>query len=107
VLALALGTALRRGGGAVGAALALVVLPYLLAVSSAVPLGAAEWLLRVTPAAGFAVQQTIPEYAHVLGDYTPPSGYYPLPWPAGLGVLVLWTAAALALAALLVRRRDA
>ena len=107
VLAVAIGAVLRRGGGAVALVTGLVVLPYLLAVASAVPLDAARWLLRVTPAAGFAVQQSVPEYAHVLGNYTPPGGYYPLPWWAGFGVLVLWTAAALALAVVLVRRRDA
>jgi hypothetical protein len=107
VLGLAVGTVLRRGAGAAALVVVLVVLPYLLAVSAAVPLGVAQWLLRVTPAAAFAVQQSIPAYDHVAGDYTPPSGYFPLPPLAGLGVLCAWTAAALILAAVLLRRRDA
>jgi ABC-type transport system involved in multi-copper enzyme maturation permease subunit len=106
ILALAVGAILRRSGGAVAVSILLVVLPYLLAVASAVPLVVARWLLRVTPAAGFAVQQSVPEYDHVIGDYTPPNGYFPLPWWGGLGVLVLWTVAAVALATVLVRRRD-
>ncbi len=107
VLALAAGVVLRRAAGAVAAVTAAVVLPYLLAVSSAVPPGPAAWLLRVTPAAAFAMQQTLLRYPQVAGVYTPSNGYYPLsPWE-GLGVLSGWTALALALAYALLRRRDA
>jgi hypothetical protein len=43
----------------------------------------------------------------VIGSYTPSEGYFPLaPW-AGFAVLCAWTAFALALAVVLVRRRDA
>ena len=59
VLALALGTILRRSAPAVTAVILLIVLPYILAVASVLPAGPAEWLLRVTPAAAFAVQQTL------------------------------------------------
>jgi hypothetical protein len=38
----------------------------------------AQWLLRLTPAAGFAIQQSIPEYPQVLDLYAPSAGYYPL-----------------------------
>jgi len=106
VLGLAVGAVLRRGPGAAALVVVLVVLPYLLAMAAAVPLGAAQWLLRVTPAAAFAVQQSLPAYDHVAGDYTPPAGYFPLPPWAGLAVLCAWTAAALVLAAVLLRRRD-
>jgi hypothetical protein len=106
VLALAVGVVLRRGAGAAALVVVLVVLPYLLAMAAAVPLGASLWLLRVTPAAAFAVQQSLPAYDHVAGDYTPPGGYFPLPPFAGLGVLCAWVAAALVLAAVLLRRRD-
>ena len=69
--------------------------------------GAAGWLLRVTPAAAFAVQQTLIQYPQVSNIYTPLSGYYPLaPW-AGFAVLCAWAALALALAAFLLGRRDA
>ena len=39
VLALALGTALRRSASAVTAAIALIIVPYILAVASALPTG--------------------------------------------------------------------
>ncbi|MER6919244.1 hypothetical protein ABT314_09450, partial [Streptomyces spiralis] len=82
------------------------VLPYLLAVSGVLPASVAQWLLRLTPAAGFAVQQTLPRYAHVLTVYTPSSGYFPLsPW-GGYAVLGGWTVLALVAATLLLRRRD-
>ena len=44
------------------AVIVLIVLPYILAVASVLPAGPAEWLLRVTPAAAFAVQQTLVRY---------------------------------------------
>jgi ABC-type transport system involved in multi-copper enzyme maturation permease subunit len=106
VLALALGTVVRRSAVAVTAAIVVIVLPYLLGVASVLPVGAAEWVLRVTPAAAFAIQQSIPAYPQVTGPYTPPI-YFPLsPW-AGFGVLCAYTALALALAVVLLRRRDA
>jgi ABC-type transport system involved in multi-copper enzyme maturation permease subunit len=84
--------------------IALVVLPYILSVSS---IGALQWLLRLTPAAGFAVQQTLHRYPQVDGVYIASAGYYPLsPWE-GFGVLLGWTAVALGLAAFLLRNRDA
>jgi ABC-type transport system involved in multi-copper enzyme maturation permease subunit len=107
IAALALGTILRRGAGAVTAVVVAIVLPYILAVASLLPVGAGQWLLRVTPAAAFAVQQTLIQYPQVAGDYTPTAGYYPLsPW-AGIAVLCGYTAIALLAAAVLLRRRDA
>lgn len=104
VFALAIGTILRRSAPAIAAVISLVVLPYILAVSS---VGALQWLLRVTPAAGFAVQQTLHQYPQVDGVYVASAGYFPLsPWQ-GFGVLLGWTALALALAAFLLRKRDA
>ena len=81
---------------------------YFFSVPLAVlPAGATDWLLRVTPAAGFAIQQYVPAYPQVNNVYTPQHGYYPLaPW-AGFGVLCLWAALALCLATVLLRRRDA
>ena len=106
VLALAIGTMLRRSAAAVTVAIVAIVLPYILGVASVLPFGAAEWLLRVTPAAAFAIQQSIPQYPQVGTAYTPPA-YFPLaPW-AGFAVLCAWTAAALAAAVMLLRRRDA
>lgn len=107
VLALAAGTALRRAAGAVTAVTAVTVLPYVLVVSAAVPAGTSRWLLRVTPAAAFAVQQTLSRYRQVDNLYTPSNGYYPLtPWE-GLAVLCGYAALALGLAYVLLRRRDA
>jgi hypothetical protein len=108
VLALALGVILRSAAGAITVVIALIVITFFFSVPLAVlPAGAADWLLRVTPAAGFAIQQYVPAYPQVANVYTPQHGYYPLqPW-AGFGVLCLWAAAALCLAAVLLRRRDA
>ena len=106
VLALALGTILRRSALAVTAVIVLIVLPYILAVASVLPAGPAEWLLRVTPAAAFAVQQTLVRYPQVTAAYTPTNGYFPLaPW-AGVAVLCAYTLCALGLATYLLRRRD-
>jgi ABC-type transport system involved in multi-copper enzyme maturation permease subunit len=110
VFATAVGTLLRRGAGAVALVITLVILPYVLAVASVLPAGTSQWLLRLTPAAGFAVQQSLqeyPGYAQVTSAYVPAAGYYPLsPW-AGLAVTFAFTAAALGLATYVLRRRDA
>jgi hypothetical protein len=108
VLGLAVGTLLRRSAAAVTAVIVGIVLPYLLAtVPGILPVGAEQWLLRVTPAAGFAVQQALTQYPQVNTVYTPGTGYFPLaPW-AGFAVLCAWTALALALAVFVLRQRDA
>jgi ABC-type transport system involved in multi-copper enzyme maturation permease subunit len=107
VLALAVGTILRRSAAAVAVATAGLVLTYILAVAALVPAGAAEWLLRLTPAAGFAIQQSVPAYPQVSNLYIPTAGYFPLaPW-AGFAVLCGYAALAMGLAVFLLRRRDA
>jgi ABC-type transport system involved in multi-copper enzyme maturation permease subunit len=107
VLALAVGAILRRSAATVAAVIVLVVLPYILATAGVLPAGPSQWLLRVTPAAGFAIQQSLPAYSQVDHAYTPLLGYYPLaPW-AGFAVLCAWTALALGTAMYLLRRRDA
>ena len=107
VFAYALGAIFKRGVAAVAAAVVLLVVPQLLATSSVLPTGAGQWLTRVTPAAAFAVLQSIPAYPQVFYPYSPADGYYPLaPW-AGLGVLLLYAAAALGLAVARFRRVDA
>jgi len=109
VLALAVGTMLRRSAAAVTVVIVVIVLPYLLGVVSVLPAGPADWVLRITPAAAFAVQQAIPQYPQVTALYSPGGsggGYYPLaPW-AGFAVLCGWAAVAVALALVLLRRRD-
>jgi ABC-type transport system involved in multi-copper enzyme maturation permease subunit len=108
VLALAIGTIVRNGATAVMTVIVVVVLPYLLAVASPVlPTTAANWLLLLTPTAGFSIQQTFQEYPQVASSYTPWNGYFPLgPW-AGFAVVCGWTLAALAVAGYLLNRRDA
>ncbi|MFD5145329.1 hypothetical protein [Streptomyces sp. NPDC058401] len=98
VLALALGSVLRRRLLAGLVAVSLVVVPYAVSTVPLLSDGLAQWLLRVTPAAGFAVQQTLVEYPQVTAHYAPSAGYFPLPWWAGVAVLCAYTAAAMALA---------
>ncbi|WP_406333940.1 ABC transporter permease subunit [Streptomyces sp. NBC_00203] len=106
VFALAVGTILRRSAVAITVVVVGMVLPYLLAAASLLPDGAAEWLLRVTPAAGFAIQQSVERYDQVVTVYAPSSGYFPLaPW-AGFAVLCAYAAAVFAAAMVLLRRRD-
>jgi|tagenome__1003787_1003787.scaffolds.fasta_scaffold20868238_2 ABC-type transport system involved in multi-copper enzyme maturation permease subunit len=107
VLAYGIGAALRRGVLAVTAAIVLVVLPYLLATTSLLPTSTAVWLLRLTPAAAFAVQQTLPAYHQIALPYAPSDGYFPLsPW-AGLAVLAAWAAALVGLAIHRAKKADA
>jgi hypothetical protein len=105
VLAMAAGAIMRRSAGAITTVIVAVVFPLILAV--VLPLGPANWLLRVTPAAAFALQQTNPRYPQVSSSCLPYNGCFPLaPW-AGFGVLCAWALAALSLAVYLMRRRDA
>jgi ABC-type transport system involved in multi-copper enzyme maturation permease subunit len=107
VLALGIGAIVRRSAAAVAAVIVVIVLPYILAVPHVLPLAGAQWLLRITPAAGFAIQQSLPQYPQVSNAYTPSNGYYPLaPW-VGFAVLCGYAALALGLAIFLLRRRDA
>ncbi len=107
VFAVGLGAILRRSAAAVTLAVATVVLPFLLAALNILPSGPAAWLLRITPAAGLAIQQSVPLYHQVASVYSPAGGYYPLPPFAGFAVLCCWAAAALALAYVVLRRMDA
>jgi ABC-type transport system involved in multi-copper enzyme maturation permease subunit len=107
VFAVALGAILRRSAAAITIAVVLVVMPFLLWAANVVPAGAGDWLLRLTPAAGLAIEQSIPRYPQVTTVTVAVQGYYPLSPYAGLGVLCLWAAAALALALVMLRRRDA
>ena len=107
VFAVALGAILRRSAAAITIAVVTVVLPFLLAALNVLPAGVGDWLLRLTPAAGLAVEQSIPRYSQVTTVTSPIQGYYPLSPSAGFAVLCLWAAAALALALVMLRRRDA
>jgi hypothetical protein len=109
VLALAIGTIVRRSAPAVAIAIMVMVVPYLFALG---PLQGQDgegprWPLLITPTAGLAVQQALPKFHQLITIYRANQGYYPLaPW-AGLAVECAWAAAALALAFFLLRRRDA
>lgn len=107
VLALALGTVLRRGAGAVTVVIVLIILPYILALASALPAGGSQWLMRITPAAAFAVEQTLPQYHQVAFLYTPAEGFYPLAPGVGLAVLGAYALIALLVANRLLHTRDA
>jgi ABC-type transport system involved in multi-copper enzyme maturation permease subunit len=107
VLTLAIATIVRRSATAILIVIVAVVIPYVLSVPPGIPSNVTAWLMRVTPAAGFAVQQAVPQYYQVQASYTTSQGFFPLaPW-TGFAVLCGWTAVALALAAYLLRRRDA
>ena len=93
-----LGTLLRRGWAAVLGGLLLTVIPYVVATNPFLPDEVDRWILRVTPAAAFAVQQTGAEYPQVVAHFAPSNGYFPLPAWVGLAVLcaylvVVWWAA--------------
>ena len=107
VFATALGAVLRRSAAAITIAVVIVVMPFLLSTLNVVPAGVGDWLLRLTPAAALAIEQSIPRYPQVTTIISPVQGSYPLSPYAGFAVLCLWTAAALALALVMLRRRDA
>jgi hypothetical protein len=105
VLALAAGAVLRRSAGAIAAVVVLIILPLILA--TILPMTPAQWLLRLTPAAGFGLQQGTQQYAQVTHACLPYNGCYPLaPW-SGFAVLCAWAVLALGVAVYLLRRRDA
>jgi hypothetical protein len=93
VFSLAVAVIVRRSAPAITIVLLLLLVPQI--VATGLPLSAARWLERLTPAAGFAIQQTVERFDRAIGPWT------------GLGVLCAYTAAALAGAAWSIRRRDA
>jgi ABC-2 family transporter protein len=93
VFSMAVATILRRGAAAITVVLLLLLVPYILVTG--LPLEVAAWVERLTPAAGFAIQETVRRYDTAIA-----------PW-AGFGVLCAYAAAALALAAWRLNRRDA
>jgi hypothetical protein len=109
VLTLAVATMVRRSAAAAMIVIVTIVVPYFLTFTAAVPAVIGEWLLRITPAAAFAVQQSTPQYQQVQAAYTGGlgNGFFPLAGWAGFAVLCGWAALALAAAACLLGRRDA
>jgi hypothetical protein len=92
VLALALAAILRRTAVTLTVVLALVLVPFV--VGPFLSLDGEAWLKRLTPAAGFAVQQTRDRFDNAIE-----------PWP-GVAVLCMFVAVALAVAHHQLRRRD-
>jgi ABC-type transport system involved in multi-copper enzyme maturation permease subunit len=110
VAVLGLGTILRRSAGAILVGVVVFVLPTFAGPGLIGPTsagGAATWLYRVTPAAGFSMLGLLPRSSLVSYPYTMANGYYPLPPWAGLAVLAAYAGAALLAARVVLRRRDA
>jgi regulation of enolase protein 1 (concanavalin A-like superfamily)/ABC-type transport system involved in multi-copper enzyme maturation permease subunit len=104
VLGLAAGAILRRSPGAIVVVVVPLLIPQLIA--GALPLAAARWLMLVTPAAGFSIQQTTVQRYFVSSICLPEDGCFTTgPW-VGFGVLCAYTAVALAAGFWLLRRRD-
>jgi hypothetical protein len=93
LFSLGVATIVRRAAGTIAVVIALVVVPPI--VASFLPLSGSDWLQRLTPAAGFAIQQTRLRYDTPIG---------PL---AGFAVVCGYAALALGVAFWLLRRRDA
>ena len=94
LLSLGVGAILRHGAAAISLLLALMFVPLVFA--NTLPDNIRDLVQKTSPGAGFAIQQT------VARDDALPIG----PW-AGLGVTFTWAAAALLLAMVLIRVRDA
>lgn len=92
VLALALGAVLRRTAVTLSVVLAMVLVPYV--VGPFLSLDAEAWLKGLTPAAGFAVQQTRDRFDNAIE-----------PWP-GVAVLCAFVVMALIVANWQLGRRD-
>ena len=104
-MALSAGVVLRRTAGAIAAVVVLLIVPLIL--GAVLPQGPADWVLRLTPAAAFGVQQGTPHYSQVTSVCQRINGCFPLaPWD-GFAVLCVWAAVALGVAVFLLRRRDA
>ena len=92
VLALALGALLRRSAAAVTAAIVLIVLPYLLAMTVLPPDAGASGCCGSPRPPRSPCSRAPPQYPQVDNLYTPANGYFPLPPWAGLAVLAGWAA---------------
>lgn len=93
LLSLGVATIVRRAAAAISVVLLLLLIPQIIATG--LPLSAAKWLERLTPSAGFAIQETVHRYDTAID-----------PW-GGFGVLCGYAAVALALATWQLRRSDA
>ena len=104
ILALSAGAVLRRSAAAITVVIGLLIVPVILGVI--LPQTAAVWVLRLTPASAFGLQEGTPQYSQVMHACLPYNGCFPLaPWN-GFVVACVWALAALGLAVYVVRRRD-
>jgi hypothetical protein len=99
VLSVAVGMILRRGAPAIAAVTGLFFVPAFLA--TVLPPTPSEWLVRLTPASGLAIQRSLAPTRALIE----PWAMIP-PW-IGFGVLCLYAGGALVAATWLLRRRDA
>ncbi|MEU6679977.1 DUF1349 domain-containing protein [Streptomyces sp. NPDC046925] len=105
VLALALGALLRSTAAAITTVVVVIVLPLILV--SVLPLGLSQWLQRLTPVAGFAIQETTPRYDQVASLCLPEDGCYPQGAWTGFATLAAYAVVLLAVAVWRIRKRDA
>jgi ABC-type transport system involved in multi-copper enzyme maturation permease subunit len=92
LLGLGLGTIMRRAAGAITLIIVPTLVPLILA--SLLPLTPGIWIQRLTPSAGFAIQETRERFDSAIS-----------PW-GGLAVLAGYAAVALTVALWQLRRRD-
>jgi hypothetical protein len=105
IIVTALSAIVRRPAAAITAGVGVILLPFI--VASAAGGGIADWLLRLTPAAGMSMLQALTQYHQVSYAYTLTNGYYPLSPLVGFAVLCGYTLLALTAATVLLNRRDA
>lgn len=105
VLALGLGALLRSTAAAITTVIVVIVLPLILV--SVLPLGLSQWLQRLTPVAGFAIQETTPRYDQVANLCLPEDGCYPQGAWAGFATLAAYAVVVLGIAVWRIRKRDA
>ncbi|MFG2651873.1 ABC transporter permease subunit [Streptomyces sp. NPDC048436] len=105
VLALGLGALLRSTAAAITTVIVVIVLPLILV--SVLPLGLSQWLQRLTPVAGFAIQETTPRYDQVSSLCLPEDGCYPQGALAGFATLAAYAVVVLGIAVWRIRKRDA
>ena len=99
VLSVAVGAIVRRSAAAIALVTALFFLPALLGLS--LPPEPAEWLVRLTPASGLAIQRSLAPTEALIEPWSMIQ-----PW-FGFAVLCAYAAAALLAARWVLQRRDA
>jgi hypothetical protein len=105
IIVTALAAIVRRPAAAISAGVGMILLPLI--VASAAGGGIADWLLRLTPAAGMSMLEALTRYHQVSYAYTLTNGYYPLSPLAGFAVLCGYALLAFTAATILLNRRDA